>query len=150
MLCYSSDKDKTFLQKIKCISGNKINTINATVSTGSFLYISFSMSIYIFHLQCFQAACTNRNSLHVFTLFTAHWSEHLLLLIFGGKFSNNSQCSNNVWACSWPARTNPVTAGTITPVTVRAHHRFSPSGHLTDWVVFRVIKKDRFFTLKAF
>lgn len=52
--------------------------------------------------------------LHVFTLFTAHWSEHLLLLIFGGKFSNNSQCSNNVWACSWPARTNPVTAGTIT------------------------------------
>lgn len=95
MWCYSSDKDKTFLQKIKCISGNKINTINATVSTGSFLYISFSMSVYIFHLQCFQAACTNRNSLYVFTLFFAHWSEQLLLLIFGGKFSNNSQCSNN-------------------------------------------------------
>lgn len=85
-----------------------------------------------------------------FTLFTAHWSEHLLLLIFGGKFSNNSQCSNNVWACSWPARTNPVTAGTITPVTVRTHHRFSPSGHLTDWVGwFSEWSKGQIFHIKS-
>lgn len=142
-------RQKTFLQKIKCINGNKINTINATVSTGSFLYISFSMSVYIFHLQCFQVACTNRNSLHVFTLFFAHWSEHLLLLIFGGKFSNNSQCSNNVWACSWPARTNPVTAGTITPVTVRTHHHFSPNSHLTDWVGWFSEWSKRAFHIKS-